>query len=194
MLVSAGPTSHLSQFSLLCGPASRVLIRQPSRDVVEAGKEHSPLSGKPNWSILLRSCLSERVGMEHGGIWMLHNNCILSRWFETVVLKSDFDFLGTIPESIPLAGPFWTGALSSDLLHLTLTFRLLLLTLEGELLCVLWEIHHCIVHQKSTDSLVVLSTDPGWEGNVRAALERGLQEYPSPTVRLSQKPTSTCTD
>ena len=26
MLVSAGPTSHLSQFSLLCGPASRRVI------------------------------------------------------------------------------------------------------------------------------------------------------------------------
>jgi len=47
MLVSAGPISHLSQFSLLCGPTTRrVTIRQPPKEVVKAAKPHSPLSGE----------------------------------------------------------------------------------------------------------------------------------------------------
>ena len=45
MLISAGPISHLSQFSLMCGPTNRrVIVRQPSTDVVHESREHSPLS------------------------------------------------------------------------------------------------------------------------------------------------------
>ena len=196
MLVSAGPTSHLSQFSLLCGPASRrVLIRQPSRDVVEAAKEHSPLSGKTK---LVDSApfLVEREIWD-GAQWQLDASTTtisLADGLRQLCLKTDSNFLGTIPESIPFVGPFWTGALSYDLLQLTQPIRLQHLPREGELLCVLWEIHHCIVHEKNTDSLVVLSTDSGWEANVRVCLDNGQPEYTTPTVLLSQKPTSTCTD
>ena len=190
MLVSAGPTSHLSQLSLLCGPAiRRVIIRQPSRDVVEAAKEHSPLSGETK---LVDSApfLFERETWD-GMQWQLDastTTASLADGLRQLCSKSDSNFLGTIPESMPFVGPFWTGALSYDLLQLTQPIRLQHLPEEGELLCVLWEIHHCIVHEKSNDSLVVLSTDPNWEANVRAAIGRDLPEYASPTVRLSQNP------
>ena len=116
MLVSAGPTSHLSQFSLLCGPpARRVVIRQPSTDIVEAGKEHSPLAGETK---LVGSApfLFERESWD-GTRWHLDasiTTASLADGLRQLCSKSDFDFLGTIPESIPLAGPFWTGALSYD--------------------------------------------------------------------------------
>lgn len=46
MLVSAGPVSHLSRFSLLCGPSTkRVIVRQPSREQVPVANPHSPLLG-----------------------------------------------------------------------------------------------------------------------------------------------------
>ena len=134
MLVSAGPTSHLSQFSLLCGPASRrVLIRQPSRDVVEAAKEHSPLSGKTK---LVDSApfLFEREIWD-GAQWQLDASTTtisLADGLRQLCLKTDSNFLGTIPESIPFVGPFWTGALSYDLLQLTQPIRLQHLPQEGE--------------------------------------------------------------
>ena len=181
---------------MLCGPASRrVLIRQPSRDVVEAAKEHSPLSGKTK---LVDSApfLFEREIWD-GAQWQLDASTTtisLADGLRQLCLKTDSNFLGTIPESIPFVGPFWTGALSYDLLQLTQPIRLQHLPQKGELLCVLWEIHHCIVHEKSTDSLVVLSTDSSWEANVRVCLDNGQPEYTAPTVLISQKPTSTCTD
>ncbi|MED5290835.1 MAG: hypothetical protein VX778_01275, partial [Candidatus Thermoplasmatota archaeon] len=47
MLVSAGPVSHLSRFSLLCGPSKRrVIVRQPSREQIPVASPHSPLAGQ----------------------------------------------------------------------------------------------------------------------------------------------------
>ena len=47
MLISAGPASYLSEFSLLCGPTTtRVIVRQPSRDDLPSAGKHSPLSGE----------------------------------------------------------------------------------------------------------------------------------------------------
>jgi len=196
LLVSAGPTSHLSQFSLLCGPASRrIIIRQPSRDVIEASVEHSPLSGETNL-VDPAPFLFERETWD-GAEWKLDastRNASLADGLRHLCSKSDSHFLGTVSESIPFAGPFWTGALSYDLLQLTQPIRLQHPPQEGQLLCVLWEIHHCIVHEKSNDSLIVLSTDTGWKEGVRACLEHDPLNYTAPTVLLGQKPTSTCTD
>ena len=111
MLVSAGPTSHLSQFSLLCGPpARRVVIRQPSRDVVEAENEHSPLSGETKL-VDSASFQFERETWD-GTQWQLDASTTttsLADGLRQLCSKSDSNFLGTIPESIPFVGPFWTG-------------------------------------------------------------------------------------
>ena len=110
MLVSAGPTSHLSQFSLLCGPpARRVVIRQPSTDIVEAVKEHSPLSGETK---LVDSApfLFERETWD-GTQWKLDASATtasLADGLRQLCSKSDSGFRGTFPESIPFVGPFWT--------------------------------------------------------------------------------------
>ena len=46
MLLSSGPKSHLATFSLLCGPSTtRILIRQPSNEVISPATPHSPMNG-----------------------------------------------------------------------------------------------------------------------------------------------------
>ena len=196
MLVSAGPISHLSQFSLLCGPTNRrVIIRQPSTHVVEPSKEHSPLSGQTQLVEAI-PFLFERETW-NGTQWELdasESHASLAEGLRHMCSKSDSPFQGNIPHSIPFVGPFWTGALSYDLLQLTQPIRLQHLPQEGDLLCVLWEINRCLVHEKNTDSLLVLSTDSAWEKEVQKCLASHPSEYASATVRPSGKPTSTCTD
>ena len=47
LLYSGGPKTHLSQYSILCGPSQkRVLIRQPKRSESPPSERHSPLKGE----------------------------------------------------------------------------------------------------------------------------------------------------
>jgi len=196
MLVSAGPTSHLSQFSLLCGPSNRrVIVRQPSAEVVKAAKKHSPLSGETQLVDSPPFLFVREIW--NGTQWKLDasvTHASLAEGLRRMCLKSDSSFQGNIPNSIPFLGPFWTGALSYDLLQLTQPIRLQHLPQEGELLCVLWEINRCIAHEKNSDSLVVLSTDSTWQKEVQKCLEHDPSNCISSTVRSSKKPVSTCTD
>ena len=196
MLISAGPISHLSQFSLMCGPTSRrVIVRQPSTDVVHESKEHSPLSGETQLVDSVPFLFEREVW--NGAQWELDasaTHASLGEGLRHMCSKSDSSFQGDIPDSIPFTGPFWSGALSYDLLQLTQPIRLQHLPDEGELLCVLWEVNRCIVHQKNNDSLIVLSTDSEWDNEVQKCLNSDLKEYTSPNVCLGEKPTSTCTD
>ena len=196
MLISAGPISHLSQFSLMCGPTSRrVIVRQPSTDVVHESKEHSPLSGETQLVDSVPFLFEREVW--NGAQWELDasaTHASLGEGLRHMCSKSDSSFQEDIPDSIPFTGPFWSGALSYDLLQLTQPIRLQHLPDEGELLCVLWEVNRCIVHQKNNDSLIVLSTDSEWDNEVQKCLNSDLKEYTSPNVCLGEKPTSTCTD
>ena len=196
MLISAGPISHLSQFSLMCGPTSRrVIVRQPSTDVVHESKEHSPLSGETQLVDSVPFLFEREVW--NGAQWELDasaTHASLGEGLRHMCSKSDSSFQENIPDSIPFTGPFWSGALSYDLLQLTQPIRLQHLPDEGELLCVLWEVNRCIVHQKNNDSLIVLSTDSEWDNEVQKCLNSDLKEYTSPNVCLGEKPTSTCTD
>ena len=46
MLLSSGPKSHLATFSLLCGPSTaRIIIRQPSSEIISPAPPHSPMNG-----------------------------------------------------------------------------------------------------------------------------------------------------
>lgn len=196
MLISAGPISHLSQFSLMCGPTNRrVIVRQPSTDVVHESKEHSPLSGETQLVDSVPFLFEREVW--NGAQWELDasaTHASLGEGLRHMCSKSDSSFQGDIPDSIPFTGPFWSGALSYDLLQLTQPIRLQHLPDEGELLCVLWEVDRCIVHQKNNDSLIVLSTDSEWDNEVQKCLNSDPKEYTSPNVCLGEKPTSTCTD
>jgi len=196
MLLSAGPISHLSQFSLLCGPPThRVTVRQPSRDVLSAAEDHSPLSGETK--------------LEDGGPFLFQRETwngdrweadfsttetSLARGLRLVCSKRDSTFQRPVPDSIPFNGPFWAGALAYDLLQLTQPLRLQHLPVEDQLLCVLWEINRCVVHEKNDDSIIVLSTDAKWQQSVQECLDGNSKEYKSTEVKLSEKPVSNCTD
>ena len=196
MLVSAGPVSHLSQFSLLCGPTTRrVTIRQPPREIIKAAEPHSPLSGETR--------LEERIPftfqreMWNGREWEVEYSILeasLASGLRNICSKSESLFVGDIPPSTPLNGPFWAGALAYDLLQLTQPLRLQNPPKEGELLCVLWEINRCIVHQKEDDSIAVLSTDTAWAQEVEYCLQEGAMEFPRTEIKRSKKPISNCTD
>jgi anthranilate synthase len=196
MLLSAGPISHLSQFSLLCGPPTRrVTVRQPSRDVLSAAEDHSPLSGETK---LEEGCafLFQRETW-NGERWETDFSTIetsLARGLRHVCSKNDSSFHARVPESIPFNGPFWAGALAYDLLQLTQPLRLQHLPGEDELLCVLWEINRCVVHEKNNDSIIILSTDAEWQQNAQKCLDGNSKKHQSTEVKLSEKPVSNCTD
>jgi anthranilate synthase len=196
MLISAGPISHLSQFSLLCGPSTRrVTIRQPPEDVVKAARPHSPLSGETRLEERIPFTFQREIW--NGFEWETERsilNASLASGLRAICSKSDSIFPGDIPPSIPYSGPFWAGALAYDLLQLTQPLRLQNPPKESELLCVLWEIERCIVHQKDDDSIVVLSTDTAWAQNVERCLQESPVEYPSTEIKPSKKPISNCTD
>ena len=46
VFASGGPSSHLSNASMICGPSKlRVIIRQPSATLIAPKETHSPLNG-----------------------------------------------------------------------------------------------------------------------------------------------------
>ena len=46
VFASGGPSSHLSNASMICGPSKlRVIIRHPSATIISPKKTHSPLNG-----------------------------------------------------------------------------------------------------------------------------------------------------
>ncbi len=196
MLLSAGPMSHLSQFSLLCGPPMRrVTLRQPSRDVLSAAEDHSPLSGETK--LEEGSAFLFQRETWNGARWETDFSATetsLARGLRQVCSKSDSTFHMHVPESIPFNGPFWAGAFAYDLLQLTQPLRLQHLPREDELLCILWEINRCVVHDKNDDSIIILSTDAKWQQNVQKCLESNTMEHKSTEVKLSEKPMSNCTD
>ena len=196
MLVSAGPVSHLSRFSLLCGPSTkRVIVRQPSREQVPVANPHSPLLGE----IDLATNLPFRFDREtwDGSSWkpdVFSTNTSLSAGLRELCTRSNDQFGPHGSTDVPFHGPFWTGALSYNLVQMTQPLRLQYPPNEGELLCVLWEIEHCIVHDKEHDALTVLSTDVHWKDRANECLSNApLESFPF-DVSIGEKPSSNCTD
>ena len=196
MLVSAGPESYLSRFSLLCGPSKhRVLVRQPSREILPPQQNHSPLSGE----ILLEESTEFVFQQEtwNGRCWVqsqASSHSSLATGLREVCPQSATPFTGSPPEDLPFQGPFWSGSLSYDLLQMTQPIRLQFPPKEGTLLCVLWQVDHCIVYDKQRDSFFVLSTDMAWKSNVLDCLEKIDEENATIEVPQSNPPVSDCSD
>ena len=178
MLVSAGPVSHLSRFSLLCGPSTkRVIVRQPSREQVPVANPHSPLAGKIDLATNLPFTFHRETW--NGSSWkhdVSFTSTSLSTGLRKICTRSNGQFGQYDSTDVPFRGPFWTGALSYNLVQMTQPLRLQYPPNEGELLCVLWEIEHCIVHDKERDALVVLSTDVHWKERANECLSNAPLE------------------
>lgn len=196
MLISAGPASYLSEFSLLCGPSTRrVIVRQPSTDDLPSAGKHSPLSGETR--IEEGSQFEFRREIWNGESW--EEDCSISNFSLASGLRElcpsgEVSFPSSSPNETPFKNPFWSGALSYDLLQMTQPIRLQNLPEKGALLCVLWEVNRCIVHQKSTDKLVVMSTDSEWREKSERCLEHKDLHSFSPKLKYGKKPVSNCSD
>ena len=196
MLVSAGPVSHLSRFSLLCGPTKRrVIVRQPSREQIPVASPHSPLAGQIDLATNLPFTFHREIW--DGLCWkpdVSTSSTSLSNGLRDVCACSNDRFSPHGSENIPFIGPFWAGALSYDLVQMTQPLRLQHPPKEDDLLCVLWEIEHCIVHDKDNENLVVLSTDADWKERATRCLSTNPLESIKFDALIGEQPTSNCTD
>ena len=196
MLVSAGPTSHLSRFSFLCGPSTtRVTIRQPSNETLPMQQRHSPLSGDIRLEERAQFTFQEEKW--NGKIWIQSStgsHSSLATGLREMCPANESTFSGECPKDLPFRGPFWAGGLSYDLLQLTQPLRLQYPPAEGDLLCVLWHIERCIVYDKERDCFLVLSTDENWRSGALNCLNDVREELDEIETLLARLPSSNCTD
>ena len=195
MLLSSGPKSHLATFSLLCGPSTtRIIIRQPSRETTPPMTPHSPLSGEIR--LTETAPITAEFQQWDGQTWEAKETFSamaisdILRHFcpeEQVVFDQHLS-------SIPITGPFWTGAFSYDLVQWTQPIGLQYPPKEQELLSILWRVDKCIVHCKKTDVLMPYSTDEQWSKLANSILSNHDMIEIVPSVTSSDSPISNCSD
>ncbi len=195
MLLSSGPKSHLATFSLLCGPSSsRIIIRQPSAKTTPPMPPHSPLNGEIQ--LITSSIITAEFQQWNGNLWSVKEAfsadtvAEILRYFCPEEETSFDQRLATIP----ITGPFWTGAFSYDLVQWTQPIGLQHPPQENELLSILWRIDKCIVHCKETDTISPYSTDGHWRERVNSSLANQTYAETSSAVKPSNYPISNCTD
>jgi len=196
MLVSAGPISHHSRFSLLCGPpTNRVTIRQPSREILPVAEHHSPLSGQTQ--IEKNAQFTFQRERWSGTDWVKADSTTsasLAGGLRKLCTPNDSSFIEESQDNLPFNGPFWAGALAYDLLQITQPIRLQYPPKEDDLLCVLWEVERCIIHEKEKDEFIVLSIDEEWQKKVEDCLETIPYGNNPFKVIHAKEPTPNCTD
>lgn len=195
MLLSSGPKSHLATFSLLCGPSTtRIIIRQPSRETTPPMPPHSPLSGEIK--LTESSTLTAELQQWNGHSWVIEE--VFSSSTISEILRyfcpKEHDAFDQHLSTVPISGPFWTGAFSYDLVQWTQPIGLQHLPEENDLLSILWRIDKCVVHCKETDVMKPYSTDEHWRDLVIASLSNHETVEIVPSVKASHFPVSNCTD
>jgi len=110
LLYSGGPQTHLSQFSIICGPSrKRVLVRQPNRNKIPAGKKHSPLSGEVVLVNEKSPFVAELEEWKHG-CWY-HSTSIFASSLSELLTKlkthTPNENFETLPNPALPQRPFW---------------------------------------------------------------------------------------
>ena len=141
MLLSSGPKSHLATFSLLCGPStSRILIRQPSSEIITPAPPHSPMSGDVR--LTKSPMIASELQQWNGHSWVVQEKYVATTVAETLrhfCPKEENGFDQHL-DTIPITGPFWTGAFAYDLVQWTQPIGLQYPPKENELLSVVWRL------------------------------------------------------
>lgn len=186
VFASGGPSSHLSNASMICGPSKlRVIIRQPSTNLIAPKKSHSPLDGDIKLTNEKEPFTARFEEWQHGS-WY-HSNSIsaknisdlleqLKRWTP----KEEFE---NKPSEFTPNKAFWAGSFAYDMVQWTQPISLQYPPKEGEILAILWLVDKYIVHSKNNDKIEVFSEDENWKNLVD---DLSLEGYPANT--LPQQP------
>ena len=195
MLLSSGPKSHLATFSLLCGPSTtRILIRQPSSEVISPATPHSPMNG--DIRLTEPSMIAAELQQWNGHSWLLQEKygaTTISEILRHFCPEEQIGFDQHL-DTIPITGPFWTGAFAYDLVQWTQPIGLQYPPKENDLLSVVWRIDKCIIHCKEKDMIMAYSTNKQWIEAVNISLAKHIDSEFSPAIKPSQPPISNCTD
>ena len=182
ILLSGGPASHLASCSLVGAPAKkRVVVRQPSRDLLGEAPPHSPISGDVRLVEKAPLLKAEVEEWKHGS------------WYHSVTLRARnledlFDKLTNETSAETFAephntrlppGPFWTGALAYDLVQWTQPIRLQHPPEEGALLAVLWYVTSGVAIEAASGDITVFGNDETWCDRARLALRDNSTVPPS---------------
>ena len=178
VFASGGPSSHLSNASMICGPSKlRVTIRQPSANLIAPKESHSPINGDIKLTSGKEPFTARFEEWQHGS-WY-HSNSIsaknisdlleqLKRWTP----KEEFE---NKPSEFTPNKAFWAGSFAYDMVQWTQPISLQFPPKEGEILAILWLVDKYIVHSKNSDEIEVFSHDENWKSLVQNTIYGDLE-------------------
>ena len=178
VFASGGPSSHLSNASMICGPSKlRVIIRQPSANLIAPKESHSPINGDIKLTSGKEPFTARFEEWQHGS-WY-HSNSIsaknisdlleqLKRWTP----KEEFE---NKPSEFTPNKAFWAGSFAYDMVQWTQPISLQYPPKEGEILAILWLVDKYIVHSKNSDEIEVFSHDENWKSLVQNTIDGDLE-------------------
>ena len=178
VFASGGPSSHLSNASMICGPSKlRVIVRQPSANLIDPKESHSPINGEIKLTNQKEPFTARFEEWQHGS-WY-HSNSIsaknisdlleqLRRWTP----KEEFE---NEPSEFAPNKTFWAGSFAYDMVQWTQPISLQFPPKEGEILAILWLVDKYIVHSKNSDEIEVFSHDENWKSLVQNTIYGDLE-------------------
>ena len=186
IFASGGPSSHLANASMICGPSKlRMIIRQPSPMVIPPNKIHSPLNGEIKLVTKKKSFSAKFEQWQHGS-WY-HSNSIsannISELLEQLKRWTPKDEFENKPAEFTPNKAFWAGSFAYDMVQWTQPIALQNPPKEGEILAILWLVDKYVVHSKNSDKVEIFSNDEKWK-----SLVNNLSLKDNPVKQLPNQP------
>tara|TARA_B100001996_G_C18669511_1_gene596117 strand:- start:1008 stop:3257 length:2250 start_codon:yes stop_codon:yes gene_type:complete len=178
VFASGGPSSHLSNASMICGPSKlRVIIRQPSETLIAPKESHSPLNGDIKLTSQKEPFTARFEQWQHGS-WY-HSNSIsaknISDLLEQLKRWTPQEGFENNPSEFTPNKAFWAGSFAYDMVQWTQPISLQYPPKEGEIIAILWLVDKYIVHSKNSDEIEVFSHDENWKSLVQNTIYGDLE-------------------
>ena len=178
VFASGGPSSHLSNASMICGPSKlRVIIRQPSATLIAPKETHSPLNGDIKLTSQKEPFTARFEEWQHGS-WY-HSNSIsaknISDLLEQLKRWTPQEEFENKPSEFTPNKAFWAGSFAYDMVQWTQPISLQYPPKEGEIIAILWLVDKYIVHSKNSDEIEVFSHDENWKSLVQNRIYGDLE-------------------